>query len=311
MKHNFGLIPRSYDSDSSLPSASTSSAWQRFTHHLTTLNDASPATTSYRLLFLARHGQGIHNVAESYYGEQAWNCYWSALPGTPNGGPTWFDAHLTRIGVAQAQTVHDFWASQMRAEKMPTPQSFYVSPLDRTLETADVTWSGLDLGPDRPYKPVVKELLREGMGIHTCDKRSPRSYIQKHYPAYTIEAGFAEEDPLWLPDLRESRSSHTARLTELLDDIFAHDESMSISMTAHSGTIGAILRAVGHRVFTLQTGAVIPVLVKVERVDGRRPQSKTDKWEGKPECVDDPLEAGKEKGSFEEYMKKIEEEGER
>jgi len=39
-----------------------------------------------------------------------------------------------------------------------------------------------------------------------------------------------------------------------------------LSITAHSGTIAAILGAVGHRRFALPTGGVIPVAVKGERV---------------------------------------------
>ena len=50
--------------------------WQRFEHNLAKLNEAALETepgVSYRLLFLGRHGQGYHNVAESYYGTDAWN----------------------------------------------------------------------------------------------------------------------------------------------------------------------------------------------------------------------------------------------
>jgi broad specificity phosphatase PhoE len=167
---------------------------------------------------------------------------------------------------------------------MSLPQSYYASPLDRALHTAQLTFSTLRAPPEHPFKPTVKELLREVNGIHTCDRRSSRTYIVEHYPNYTIETGFAEEDVLWVPDLRESGSALTARLGELLEDVFSHDESIVISMTSHGGAIGAILEAVGHRPFSLRTGAVLPVLVKVEKVSGEKPKAHIEPWAPKPKC---------------------------
>lgn len=174
---------------------------------------------------------------------------------------------------------------------MPTPQSYYVSPLDRALHTAKITFHDLDLDP--PYRPIVKELLREGNGIHTCDRRSTKSYIKAEYPSYEIEEDFTEQDELWVSNLRESTSAHTARLQLLLDDVFNHDDSTLISMTSHGGSISAILRVLGHRAFPLRTGAAIPVLLKVEQVPGRRPETEIEPWEPKPECKEDPKLAGR------------------
>lgn len=103
------------------------------------------------------------------------------------------------------------------------------------------------------------------MGQHTCDRRSTASEIADEYPEYRFEAGFSEEDKLWDREVRESDEHRTERLRGLLNDIFAHDESTYISLTAHSGAITSILEVLGHRRFALATGAVIPVLVLVER----------------------------------------------
>jgi len=169
-------------------------------------------------------------------------------------------------------------------QHIPPPQSYYVSPLDRCLSTANETFSTLTLPQDRTFNPMVKELLREGMGIHTCDRRSSKSYISSTHPAYNIEDGFAEDDPLWVPDLRESTSAHTVRLKKLLDDIFSHDSSTFISLTSHGGSIAAILRVVGHREFPLRTGAVIPVLVKAKTMSGEAPTASVEPWTPKPTC---------------------------
>jgi hypothetical protein len=39
------------------------------------------------VLFLARHGEGYHNTAETFYGTSAWDCHWSLQSG--NGTVTW------------------------------------------------------------------------------------------------------------------------------------------------------------------------------------------------------------------------------
>ena len=111
---------------------------------------------------------------------------------------------------------------------------------------------------------MIKELLREVNGVHTCDRRSTKSYIHSEFPLYTFEPGFAENDELWSPDIRESDPALDARLKKLLDDIFTHDDSTYISFSSHSGGISALLRDLGHRPFRLWTGGVIPVLVKTE-----------------------------------------------
>lgn len=102
------------------------------------------------------------------------------------------------------------------------------------------------------------------MGEHTCDRRSPASTIATEFPQYQFEAEFAEEDVLWDPRTRESDQDRNERLSKLLNDIFASDDNVILSLTAHSGAITSILEVVGHRRFPLQTGGVIPVIVKAE-----------------------------------------------
>jgi len=50
----------------------------------------------------------------------------------------------------------------------------------------------------------------------------------------------------------------------VLDDLFAHDANTWLSITSHSGEIRSLLRVLGHREFSLGTGAVIPVLVEAK-----------------------------------------------
>ncbi|GLB06052.1 hypothetical protein AtubIFM57258_001348 [Aspergillus tubingensis] len=83
---NFGLINRTYPSDNTHNHNDNQlTQWERFHHHITTLNHHSPPTISYKVLFLGRHGEGYHNAAESYYGTPAWN---KATPQQPGPTPT-------------------------------------------------------------------------------------------------------------------------------------------------------------------------------------------------------------------------------
>ena len=261
-KNNFGLIDRSYETDdqSGNDPSKQSTQWQRFETYLRHLNaDASPGT-HYKLIIAGRHGQGFHNVAEDFYGTKAWDDYWAALDG--NGTITWSDAHLTDLGKEQALEANAFWGQQLGWAGMPAPASYYVSPLYRCLQTANLTFSGLKLPKEKPFSPTVKEMLRETMGVHTCDRRSTRGYIHDAFPDWAIEPGFAKGDELWRADHRETWDEHDVRTKVLLDDVFSNDDSTVVSFTAHSGAIASLLRVIGHRTFKLPTGSLIPVFVK-------------------------------------------------
>lgn len=112
------------------------------------------------------------------------------------------------------------------------------------------------------------------------------------YPLFRFEAGFAEEDPLYDADLRESDTARDARFRDLFQDIFGNDENTYLSLTAHSGAITSMLQVVRHRRFALATGGVIPVLVRADRVPGPLPVWEVDPWTGKPECKGDPMDRG-------------------
>lgn len=176
------------------------------------------------------------------------------------------DAHLTELGIKQAKDLNTFWADGLKNLKIPAPEKYFTSPLARCLETAKLTFSGLDLPADRPFKPMVKELMRERLGVNTCDRRSSRSWIQENYPDYDIEPDFSEEDQFWNPYVRETQEVHTARTRTLLDDIFSNEKSVFVSFTTHSGSVRALFEAVGQQETWVTTGCVVAVLVKAERV---------------------------------------------
>lgn len=285
---SLGLINQTYPTD---PTPSNhrqrKTQWERFTAYVEHLNSQSPDEIAYKVLFLGRHGEGYHNAAETYYGTPAWNCYWSELDG--NGTSVWADALLTPAGEAQAVKAHNFWKDGMAKQKIPAPETYYTSPLSRCLVTANLTFAGLDLPKGREFVPVVKEFLREGVSIHTCDRRRSRSDIHDLYPGYQFESGFAEADTLWNGLTAEDSGSQFARSKIVLDEIFEEDEGTWISVTSHSGEISSLLSVLGHRVFGLGTGQVIPVLVKAERVARAYPTKTIGGWTSQATCAGPPV----------------------
>lgn len=204
-------------------------------------------------------------------------CYYSMLEG--NSTTSWADAQLTPKGVAQAELASKTWARALNAG-LPPPQSYYSSPLTRCLQTAYHTFSTIaeSLDSRYPFAPKVKELLRETIGVHTCDRRSRKTAIEDFWRSYdkeakmpfTFESGFAENDELWDKEMRELPAGEDRRSQQAMDAIFEQDEAVYIAISGHSGIIASLLRVLGHRDFGLTTGAVIPVLVRCDVMEGVR-----------------------------------------
>jgi len=173
--------------------------------------------------------------------------------------------------MSQAQTVNNLWSHLISTQNITTPQSYYVSPLTRCLQTANISFSGLDLPAEHPFVPEVKELLREGIDIHTCDSRSNLTYIKASFPEYTIEPGFTEFDLLFRQSTSETTTAQALRSKTILDQLFTTDGNTVLSLTTHSGEGASLLSVLGHIPFSLATGAVIPVLVEAVTNSGSPP----------------------------------------
>ena len=71
---NFGLIDRAYEYDAKgSPDDEKKSQWERFENQVYQLNRRSGRHVQYKVLYLGRHGEGYHNVAEAFYGTPAWD----------------------------------------------------------------------------------------------------------------------------------------------------------------------------------------------------------------------------------------------
>ncbi|KAG7665707.1 uncharacterized protein J8A68_000727 [[Candida] subhashii] len=250
--------------------------WDEIITNLHELNQkANQDEEQYKILYLARHGQGYHNLAHTKYGDDAWNEYWSKLNG--DGEIVWGpDALLTDLGISQAKDNNQTWKSEQinnesKNKDLIIPTRFYVSPLSRSIDTLYHTWN--DIVDLKSLGPYIQENWRETMGVHTCDKRSSRTIIANKYEdkGFIIEPGFAEEDIYYQDDYRESVGEQALRINKALQQLFNEYPSDEIvSITSHSGSIRAQLLAVGHRSFAVGTGGMIPVFVKATKVSKKK-----------------------------------------
>ncbi|KAL6788982.1 histidine phosphatase superfamily [Trichoderma sp. SZMC 28012] len=288
---NFGLLNRTYPTDAKFDPRHKKTQWQRFANYVESLNDDCKKNkkdqTTYKVLFMGRHGEGWHNAAETFYGTPAWNCYWAEQDG--NSTATWSDAELTNNGIAQTTKANAYFKSRF-ADGLPYFESYYSSPLRRCLQTAQLTFGSLKL--PHPFKPTIKELFRESISIHTCDRRSTKTQIHAFAPNFQFEAGFTEDDELWegAQDKGETSAHQVARSKIVIDDVFSHDDNTWLSITSHSGEIGAILTVLNHQPFSLSTGQIIPVLVKAELVEPTvEPTSTYASFTSEPTCKSPPI----------------------
>ncbi|PSS37959.1 hypothetical protein PHLCEN_2v216 [Hermanssonia centrifuga] len=200
--------------------------WHQFKRRISELNASAAPGVSYKVFFLGRHGQGYHNVAESKYGTEAWDDYYSKLYGDEE--MTWGpDPLLTPLGHVQAADAHQAWLAEI-PHGIPQPERHYVSPLKRALDTWAVTFGVRGISEDEgafsseKRIALVMEHCREEYGVHTCDLRSPLSHLGTLYPppTFAFERGFAEEDPLWDADTRETKAHIVLRALSVLDTTF-------------------------------------------------------------------------------------------
>ncbi|EGW30933.1 uncharacterized protein SPAPADRAFT_56876 [Spathaspora passalidarum NRRL Y-27907] len=246
--------------------------WDEMISELQALNENANDNEVYKLVFLARHGQGYHNVIVQKYGVAAWNEKYHAM--TTDGELTWApDPQLTETGIKQAQENNQLWKQEIRLGA-PIPSKFFVSPMQRSSNTCVITWD--DIKP-KEQRPVVKEKLRETCGKNLCDKRSSKSVIDERFGKYGFDTHEIVEEDIYYTEDRETMVHHSFRVNQFLQELFEQDwengsvdktkaiENTFISTTSHAGTIRCFITVLKHRNFTISTGGMIPIVIKATR----------------------------------------------
>ena len=170
--------------------------WETFKKAIETLNAGASADASFKVFFLARHGQGYRaypriswaersvltaydspdNVAEGKFGTEAWDRYvclilvtianladrhrpyshWSKLNGDDE--LAWGpDPLLTPIGVAQAVAAQQAWKTEA-SHGIPEPEIHYLSPLKRALDTWKATFLDVEGSPISKTRGIILEV---------------------------------------------------------------------------------------------------------------------------------------------------------
>lgn len=69
---SLGIIERKYPTDDQV-AFGYSKPWARLKTYVEHLNEQESGQTSYKILYITRHGLGYHNVFEAEVGREAWN----------------------------------------------------------------------------------------------------------------------------------------------------------------------------------------------------------------------------------------------
>ncbi|KAJ9110182.1 hypothetical protein QFC20_003034 [Naganishia adeliensis] len=237
----------------------TPDRWTKFKAAVEKLQREAPDNVKYKVLFSGRHGQGWHNFGAEKYDPVSWELDYTKRNGDREivWGP---DAELTPLGQSQALAVQEGWKRNL-ALGAPLPQLWICSPLTRTADTMRLSFGDILDGK----KPIFVEGVREIYGEHTCDMRRSKSYLAERFPDYDFEPGFSEEDPWWKPDEREPESNRRERLRKEMWKLFSENDDTYVSITSHSCALRSLLVVLHHRPFSLETGEMIPVIVKATK----------------------------------------------
>ncbi|KAF3915085.1 hypothetical protein ABW21_db0208435 [Orbilia brochopaga] len=243
--------------------------WHTFVKKVNELNANAAPDETYKVFYLARHGQSPHNEIIDTYGQQKWDAEIATLK-EYDGFRLGPDPDLIEQGIKEAGIINQIWKRQINdyglSHAGAMPQKFYASPFTRALRTLEVTWKDIVLHlPDAP-RVTVRENFREHIGRHYCDMRGFMPDIKKEFKFVDVDEAMADEDNVWT-EVREKDvpgGSMDLRLRDALDDIFLKDGETFISLTAHSGCLRSVLRVTGHRIFHLTTSVVIPIIVKAK-----------------------------------------------
>mmetsp|Transcript_33503 Transcript_33503/g.48590 ORF Transcript_33503/g.48590 Transcript_33503/m.48590 type:complete len:232 (-) Transcript_33503:60-755(-) len=180
-----------------------------------TVPDDSQIQGHIKLVHFVRHAQGEHNVA----GE--------ADPARGYLREDLVDASLTDLGLKQCNTLR---STPQTIKSVARSKLVLVSPMNRTLQTAQACFNGL---VNCPW--IALETLREQTGMHPCDRRSSKSELQSKYPTINFENIVHENDPLYFnfTNCREPTDQVTARGLEFLKWLKTIPEDEFIVVSHH------------------------------------------------------------------------------
>lgn len=234
--------------------------WSTLWSDIDTLNNNDDGDV-YKVIFLGRHALATNSSLTEWDDDN--DTVWAQdIP--------LVDSPLTQDGYLQAFNVLSKWQEENSLDAgkcIGIPDISYVSPMTRALVTNSITFSPqLNASGGPTIQTVVHENCREQVsrkGDEVEHRRSKRC-ISEMFPKFTMEDGFADDDPLW--GTKETSDDVTNRATDILDSIFDddNDDKNFVSITGHGGINSSILGIVGldNLKAKVHHGGVIPFICK-------------------------------------------------
>jgi len=168
-----------------------------------------------KLLYCIRHGLAEHNINYLKYGSKTFY------------DPKFTDTKLVQKGIEQATKLRsDLSKIDSKIELV------IVSPLMRTLQTADILFKGLHI------PMIALECVREyPCGLHTCNKRSTKDEYQTLFPTVDFTNLKTNYDEVWFP-LREETIDELNIRIEIFKEFILSRPETNIAFVNHNSFIG-------------------------------------------------------------------------
>lgn len=185
------------------------------------------STTITKIIHFQRHAQGYHNVIGEILLDNgvmpSLDTHDTAI--NPWRRPEVLDSPLTELG-KQESFVRRNQASMLN------PQLVVVSPMQRAIQTAKITFADHDNNPYIPW--IAHEGCREELGFIYCNKRRSKTSIQQDFPTIDLSLLAHEDDILFDDDNRECPSSIATRAYDFLVNFIAQRPEQEIAIISHS-----------------------------------------------------------------------------
>lgn len=210
-----------------------SSSWASFKENLEEVLSNHKNPHHIKVLYFIRHAEGTHNAKEKEVGSARWKAEFVR-------SEDFLDGELTPFGVTDAQAKGRPAISAELTKGMPHIERVVVSPLSRTIQTAQ-NFFAEDQAP-RPF--IAMEQCREILGVETCNKRRPLSELRRKFP--DVDFGYRgavmqdEEDAMWSPTHAESREEIQSRALQFLAQLYREVPERYVAVVSHFWFIEAV-----------------------------------------------------------------------
>eukprot|EP00934_Nitzschia_sp_Nitz4_P006287 Nitzschia sp. Nitz4//scaffold9_size221794//106997//107869//NITZ4_001351-RA/size221794-processed-gene-0.328-mRNA-1//-1//CDS//3329561016//6277//frame0 len=181
-----------------------------------------------KILHFQRHGQGFHNFIYTFVQEDLE----VSIPPVYEPDPVKnvlfrqevLDAPLTELGRQQCSAQRELAASL-------DPQIVFVSPLQRAIQTAQISFA--DFQHKVPF--CAHSACREEMGLLVCNQRRPLSETELEFPYIDFSMiDEADEDTLFDPHAREPPQAQSQRIYDFLTQVIQPRPEQEIAVVGHS-----------------------------------------------------------------------------